>query len=172
MEIKGVEEFNIAGFCKCEFILANNIASISFPNDDHQVSINLKAGTSFNEIKFTRSAVDYASTEQRDESGRYYNNVVKLVNPKLTGGKAVQFKYYEERDLVFLLTDMNGQKVLIGTPEMPARMSYKLNNPAGGRNQRTITIDAPSDEEPWFVVNEVIITGGAFSDGFSDGFRT
>jgi hypothetical protein len=171
MKISGINQFNISGLCKVEFTLAENVNSISFPDDSHQVSIELKSGFEFDELYFTKTAEDSVVNPKQDSSGIYYDARIKLINPRLEPAKAATFKNYEQRDLIFVLTDNNGYRILIGSEKMPARMKYKLAIPGSGRNQRAIDIDAIHDVEPYFVKDEVVILGGGFSSGFSSGFR-
>jgi len=170
MKIPAFEQFNISGLCSAKFTLAENILSISYPDKNHQVIVNLKSGQSWIDLYFTKSAEDSFIDPVKDESGDYYNARIKLVNPYLSPEKAATFKDYKEKDVVFLLEDGNGFTILIGTIEKPARMAFKLSIPAGGRNQRQIDIDAVSDQEPYYVIEEITIEAGSFNNSFNKSF--
>ncbi len=163
-------EFNIAGLCKVSFQLADRVKKVSLPDTDHQVTVELKPGFDWDEIQFTRTAEDVQINQVDDESGAYYKVNAKLVNPRLTASKAGHFTLLEQRKLVFLFEDNNGFVLLVGSPESPAKLKYTMSNPGRGRNERIVTIDAMHEQEPYFVEAMVVSPGGAFSDGFSNGF--
>ena len=171
MKITGFSNFNISGLCKVEFTLAKNVQDISSPDENHEVIVSLKSGAEFIELYFTKKADDCVINQKSDDSGEYYEAKIKLINPKLEASKAATFKSYEQKDIIVIMFDNNDNKILIGSPDMPARMQYKLSIPGAGRNQRSINIDALHDQEPYFVTTEAVIIGGGFSSGFSSGFR-
>ncbi len=173
MEITGFSTFNLPGLHKIQFVESANILNITSPNENHEVQINLQSGVVWDDLYFTQTTADSKIKQKQDDSGFYYNALIKLVNPKLTPAKAVQFSQLEQKELVFLLEDNNGYKILIGSKEMPARITYSLHNPPLGatRNQREISIDAIHDIEPYYVAVQATIIGGGFSSGFSSGFR-
>lgn len=171
MKISRFEHFNIPGLCKVQFTLTENVQSISIPDENHQVIIRLKPGFEFDELYFTKAADDSVLNPNEDNSGSYYDAHIKLINPRLEPAKAATFKNLQQHDFIFVLEDNNGYRILIGSPEMPARMKFKLSIPGTSRNHRQIDIDAIHDAEPSFVVDEMVIVSGGFSSGFSSGFR-
>lgn len=171
MKIERYSGFNISGLARVKFALVSRVKKISPPDQDHLVSFRLKPGFDLDEILFTRQAEDVSIEEITDDSGTWYRVKVKLINPRLGSGKAATFRMLEQRDLVFVLEDNNGNEMLIGSTAMPARLSYKMSIPGSSRNQRMVTIDAKHDVEPYYIREYIIQPGGAFSNGFSQGFN-
>ena len=173
MNIQGVTDtINISGFEKIEIVEAKAVSSISFPDEDWQVEVLLKSGYSWNTIYFTPGTESLKVSQKTDESGYYFICALNIVNPKITGEKVPQFSFFQEKDLVIVGTSANGSKILIGSPDNPARVSYNIDisQVSGGKNQRKITFETYYDNEPYFVkAQETLILGG-FSDGFSTGF--
>ena len=171
MKKAALNNFNISGLCKVFFTLAANVKKISLPDQFHQVTVELKPGFDWDEIYFTRTAEDVQINQIDDESGTWYRVQAKLINPRLTPEKAATFAALEMRDLVFWLQDNNQVDMLVGSPAMPAKLNYQLSNPGKGRNERVVTISAYHDREPFYIEATVVNPGGAFSDGFSEGFH-
>jgi len=167
MKINRHSGFNLSGLCRVRFCLTSKVKRISSPDADRLVSVELKNNSDFDEIYFTPTAED-VSIEARKDQG--YDVEVKLINPKLSEANAKTFSDLEQKDFIFLLTDQNESVMLVGSVESPARLTYKMNIPGAGRNQRTVVVDAIHDVEPFYVASMVTTTGGAFSDGFSEGF--
>jgi len=173
MEIANFSDKNMSGFNKVEFVTADAVDEISFPDDERGVNVSLLAGKSWNTLYFTVGTGNMKINQKKDESGTYYLASLSIDNPKLTGEKSAQFIGFEQKDLVAIITTNNGNQILLGTPEQPSRINYKMAVPnvSAGRNSREITFDAVSDEEPYFISVVEEVTGGAFSDGFSTGFN-
>jgi hypothetical protein len=159
--------FNLSGLCRVKFVLTSSVKKISPPDSERLVNVQLKSNFAFDEIYFTPTAED-VSIEHRNDQG--YDVEVKLINPKLSAANAKTFSDLEQKDFIFLLEDHNESVMLIGSIESPARLTYKMNVPGTGRNQRTVLIDAIHDVEPYYVASTTTTSGGAFSDGFSEGF--
>ncbi len=164
-------EFNIGGLCRVFFTHAANVKKISYPDENHQVTVELMPGFDWNEIYFTPTAEDVRIDQVNDESGVWYKIAAKLINPKLTPEKAATFSSLEMRDLVFWFQDNNQVNMLVGTTKMPATLTYQLSNPGKGRNQREVNIACFSDQEPFYIKSMIVNPDGAFSDGFSQGFH-
>ncbi len=173
MEITGFETKNVSGFNKLEFVHAALVRSISYPDDNHAVDVDLNVGASWNELYFTVGTGSLKITQKENDSGVYYQSTLTVVNPKITGEKSIQFINFEQKDLVLVVTTNNGDKILLGTPDEPTRMISEMIVPeiSGGRNQRKIKFDTITKEEPYFISLSETATGGGFSDGFSEGFR-
>jgi len=88
MKIERFSGFNISGLCRVKFTYASRVKSISYPDEYHQVTIELKSGFDFDEILFTRGIEDAAIDEIRDDTGSWYKALVKLINPRLEASKA------------------------------------------------------------------------------------
>jgi len=58
MKIPAFNQFNISGLRSAKFTLAENIQSISYPDENHQVIVNLKSGQSWIDLYFTKSSED------------------------------------------------------------------------------------------------------------------
>jgi hypothetical protein len=167
MKINRHSGFNLSGLRRVKFCLTSKVKRISPPDENRLVNVELKNNFDFDEIYFTPTAEE-VSIEARKDQG--YDVEAKLVNPKLSGSKAKTFSDLEQKDFIFLLEDQNENVMLIGSVESPARLSYQMNIPGSGRNQRIVIIDAIHDVEPYYVASTTTTPGGAFSDGFSDGF--
>ena len=170
MEIQKFENFNIDGICKVRFALLEEVSQISFPDDEHTVTITLVGGKQMIEMYFTRQKEDLKINEVQDDSGTWFQIDLALINPSLDPSKAVTFKSLRNKDLIFVITDNNGRDMLIGSIDKPARITSKLSIPGSGMNQRGVNVRANSDFEPYFVADEILISGGALSNGFSNGF--
>ncbi len=171
MDIQKFSGFNIEGLCKVEFCYSYVVKKISAPDADHQVTVELKPPFELSEIGFTKTDTSVDIRQVVDGSGTWYSVKVDLVNPKLMPNKSANFAWLEQKDLIVILTDNNGLKMLVGSLRKPARLGYHMTNPATGRNQRTVHIEAAHDIEPFYVKEIIVSTEGAFSDGFSDGFN-
>jgi len=171
MDIQNFSGFNIEGLCKVEFCYSYVVKKITSPDADHQVTVELKPPFVFHEIGFTKTDTSIDIRQVEDESGTWYGVKVDLVNPKLMPQKSANFAWLEQKDLIVILTDNNGYQLLIGSIRKPARLGYYMTNPATGRNQRTVHIEAVHDIEPYFVKETIVSTEGAFSNGFSNGFN-
>lgn len=172
MKITGITVKNIPGLCKAQFIEVSKVKSITTPDDNYEVEIELKAGYDFDEIYFTPTAEDLSIEQHQDDTGAWYEVTAKLVNPYLTGDKAVFFKSFEQKDMIFVIEDNNGNSILIGSIDKPARLTYKMSIPGQGRNQRQITIDAIHDNEPYYVADHTTLIGDGFDKGFDTGFES
>lgn len=170
MKITGSNNFNISGLCAAKFTEAKNILSISYPDENNQVVVKLKPNAEWVDLYFTKTAEDVQIKHTIDNSGIYYTDNIKLINPQLNAAKSKSFGYYKERDIIFIITDNNGNSILIGSVNMPARFEFDQVIPGTSRNARSIGIDAVHDDEPLYVIEEVIIKSGAYSDGYSVGF--
>lgn len=164
-------DFNLPGLSKVEYQLLENVLSISNPDVNNQVMVNLKPGIELANLYFTKTASDSKILQKEDDSGIYYKSYINLINPGLTPETSKAFALLAQKDMIFILSDRNGNKLLIGTKTHPARMKYKISIPATSRPQRTVTIDSVDDHEPYFVMDSIVITSGGFSAGFSDGFN-
>jgi hypothetical protein len=167
MKISKNSGFNLSGLCRVKFCLTSKVKRISPPDSGRLVSVELKNNFDFDEIYFTPTTED-VSIEARKDQG--YDVEVKLINPKLSEANAKTFSDLEQKDFIFLLTDQNESVMLVGSVESPARLTYKMNIPGAGRNQRTVVVDAIHDVEPFYVESTVTTAGGAFSDDFSEDF--
>jgi hypothetical protein len=165
MKISKNSGFNLSGLCRVKFCLTSKVKRISPPDSGRLVSVELKNNFDFDEIYFTPTTED-VSIEARKDQG--YDVEVKLINPKLSEANAKTFSDLEQKDFIFLLTDQNESVMLVGSVESPARLTYKMNIPGAGRNQRTVVVDAIHDVEPFYVESTVTTAGGAFSDDFSE----
>jgi len=162
--------FNISGICKAQFALVDEVQSISLPDENHSVVLTLKPNHTLSEIYFSNTSERCNIEEVNDKSGSYYKALVELIHPKLEASKSVDFVYLKSKDLVLVLSDNNGNEILLGSIFMPARLNYKLGLSGKELNQRVITINAIMDIEPYYLSETVAPEGEAFSDGFSDGF--
>jgi hypothetical protein len=167
MKINRHSGFNLSGLCRVKFVLTSKVKRISPPDADRLVSVELKNNFDFDEIYFTPTAED-VSIEARKDQG--FDVEVKLINPKLSESNAKTFSDLQQKDFIFLLEDQNEKVMLVGSVESPARLTFKMNIPGSGRNQRAILIDAIHDVEPYYLASTITASGGAFSDGFSEGF--
>lgn len=171
MDIQKFSDFNIEGLCKVEFCYSVVVKKITAPDADHMVTVELKPPFGLSEIGFSKTNTSVDIRQVEDESGTWYGVNVDLVNPKLMPNKSANFAWLEQKDLIVILTDNNGLKMLVGSIRKPARLGYHMTNPATGRNQRTVHIEAVHDIEPFFVKETIVSTEGALSDGFSNGFN-
>lgn len=170
MKIVRFEKFNIEGICKVEFQRMENVKRISAPNANWEVDVELKNNISWNEIEFTRTREELQIIQQDDDTGTWYDVTVRLSNPRLSPDKSASFAGMEGRKFVLILTDQNGYKMLVGSLQMPAYLNNRMTNPGRGVNARSINFDAVHDREPFFVAEQVVNLGGAYSNGYSSGY--
>jgi hypothetical protein len=170
MKIVKFEKFNIEGICKVEFQRVENVKRISAPNANWEVDVELKNNISWNEIEFTRTLEELKIIQHDDDTGIWYNVTVRLSNPRLSPDKSASFAGIEGRKFILILTDQNGYKMLVGSLQMPAYLNNSMTNPGKGVNARIINFDALHDLEPFYVAEKIVNLGGAFSNGFSNGF--
>lgn len=171
MDILKHSGFNIDGLCEVLYAPASSVDAIGYPDSNNEVSISMNGANQFYELYFTKITEKLTTDQVDDDSGTWFKTTMALISPKLTPEAAVNFNDMVRKDMIFIAIDNNDNAMLIGTPDKPARVSFK-NSIGTGRNQRLIEIDYISDKEPYFVSALPGVSTGGFSDGFSDGFFT
>ncbi len=169
MDILKHSGFNIDGICEMYYAPKSSVKEIGFPDSNNEVTITMNGANQFFCLYFTKITEKLTIDQVDDDSGTWFKIAMALVSPKLTAEAAAKFSAFTRQDMIFVAVDNNDQAILIGTPDKPARVSFK-NSIGGGRNHRLIEIDCVADNEPYFVKELPGVSGGGFSDGFSSGF--
>jgi len=170
MEIIKYNGFNISGICEAKFAFVSEIKSIVPLYENHQMLVHFKPNKGFSDLYFSQASEKCETKEINDKSGKYYQTLIELNHPRLDPQKSFHFDLLKDTDLIFMFKDKHGNRILVGSMEMPARISYSLSLSANQRNQRTVSIEAVSDQEPFYLADAVSVYGRAFSSGFSEGF--
>ena len=140
MDILKHSGFNIDGICEMYYAPKSSVKEIGFPDSNNEVTITMNGANQFFCLYFTKITEKLTIDQVDDDSGTWFKIAMALVSPKLTAEAAAKFSAFTRQDMIFVAVDNNDQAILIGTPDKPARVSFK-NSIGGGRNHRLIEID-------------------------------
>jgi hypothetical protein len=168
MKIEKFTGNNMMGFQRLSLIKTADVASISRPVDN-QVTVTLKGGREWNEIYFTPETGQMQVNPQEDDAGEYFKISASVSVPKVQALSLKILQAFRYRKMLLMITNNNGENWLMGTLEQPAKMLYNTNQSWNTTNAIEVEfLVAESDTHPYLV--EETVSGGAFSDGFSNGF--
>ncbi len=168
MNIEKFEGINMMGFQVLEIIKAADVASISKPVDK-QVTVTLKPGRLWKKVYFTPESGLLAVSGKEDDAGSYFSVSATVQVPKVQAPTLHYLNEIKHHRLILKVTNNNGEQWLIGTLKQPCKIMYNTNQSWNKTNAVEASFSiAESDTHPYLITET--ISGGAFSNGFSNGY--
>ncbi|NCD40941.1 MAG: hypothetical protein EOL88_02500 [Bacteroidia bacterium] len=168
MNIEKFSDSNMVGFQMLSYAYKSSVKSISKPDGNLQVEIVMQSEADWKQIYFTIETGQFYIRQKSDESGNYYDIEVNVKIPKVRGNVGALLEDLRNRDLLLKITDNNQQDWLVGTLEQPVRLKFDGVLSWNDTNSFSVQFQIESDTHPYLLTET--ISGGAFSNGFSNGF--
>lgn len=127
--IKRHTGINLGGANSVVWLYKEDIASITFNESTLYASVTTKAGKAWNSLYGSPETIQLESESQDTPSGMKYIYKLKILVPKDRPGVEAELFRMSGRHLVVMLTDKNSITRLIGTMEVPMKLSGKLLKP-------------------------------------------
>jgi hypothetical protein len=126
-----------------------NVVFDEFENPIDFDDISYKNGANFEQIPFTFESGGFSEQEEKTQAGPRWNKKVQLSIPKLRSEVSSLLENYENRKLVLLISDMNGESHLV----YPLRMTRQRNIPgqAASLNSTLVEFSGSWDREALLV---------------------
>lgn len=168
MNIEKFEGVNMMGFQQLEIIKTADVASISKPVDN-QVTVTLKPGRSWQKVYFTPESGLLSVSGKEDDAGEYFSVIATVQVPKVQTSVLQLLNDIRYRRMLLKVTNNNDEQWLIGTLNQPCKLTYHTNQSWNKTNAIEASFSiAESDTHPYLIAET--ISGGAFSNGFSNGY--
>jgi hypothetical protein len=168
MNIEKFSGVNMMGFQRVSLIKASDVAGISLP-DNNEVTVTLKAGRQWSEVYFTIEKGTLQVVEREDDAGNYFTITATIEVPKVQAASLEVLNNLKYRHLLLKVTNNNGENWLIGTIEQPCKMIYSTGQSWNKTNAIEVKFSVPESDTHPYLIDETL-SGGAFSNGFSNGF--
>ena len=152
--INQYSDFNVGGIVdEVEIISIVNVDNILKPNSNRIVSVQLKAGKSWDVFKMTSLKGTYDSQEQLSTAGSSFGNKVTFPIAKVRYDASVVLNAMVNNRYLVKVTLLNGIKILLGSLESPMMKTHsvKIEDLPSGFNGYNITMEGKSEKEPYFV---------------------
>ena len=124
-------------------------AIAEFP-DDNSIAITDTISEPFEEIKFLPNTGTIAITPQTTNHGTFYNVTINCQLNKLSITTSRDFDKYKFKELIAVVEDFDGNKILIGgsSPEQFCKLTFGFS--LGSTNIYSVNITAQSADYPPF----------------------
>lgn len=168
MNIEKFSDSNMVGFQMLSYAYKSSVKRISMPDENLQVEIIMQSVSDWKQIYFTIETGQFHIRHKSDDSGNYYDIEVNVKVPKVRGNVGALLEDLRNRDLLLKITDNNQQDWLVGTLEQPVRLKFDSVLSWDNTNSFLLKFQIESDTHPYLLTKTT--SGGAFSNGFSNGF--
>jgi len=122
---------NIGSIISVSYALASDIDSISDPDSQGAVVVSFKPAKSFTSLAFSPETASYNEEQKDTDAGPVFEQRLSFQLPKVQTLLHLVMKSLADEQLVLKITDGNGTTVIMGSPDIPARGSWKVMRPAG-----------------------------------------
>ena len=157
---------NMPGLKSLEWVYAENVIAISYPNASHQVDVTLKAGNGWNELYLVPGSAHLVIENKND----LFKSDILAHIPKTRPELITIIQTIDNKNLILKATDHNDMEWLIGTIDEPARLSGdKKTIKWDSRNQAELRFDSLQQQHP-FTINNSIEASGDFNNDFNEDF--
>lgn len=135
---------NIGSILEIKFALASDIASISAPDANETVQVTFQPGKSFTAFSFTPESGNFSEDMADNDSGPYWSQAVSFKCPKIDTIQHAIVKSLVDQELILSVKDGNGNSMVMGALDTPARVSFKMLRPSspGGYNGYEVSFRA------------------------------
>lgn len=135
---------NIGSITAIYYALASDIASISTPDENEAVEIGFNSGKSFTQFSFTPESAAFSEEMQDHDAGPYFSQGLSFRLPRIATGQHTVIKEMLDQEFILVAVDGNGNQLVMGTLDTPARVSVKMLRPqnASGYNGYEVSFRA------------------------------
>jgi hypothetical protein len=163
---------NIGSITKIYYVFKDDVLSISDPDEDNIVEIQLKKTKKLKEFDFTVFTASFFEPEKNHSAGNYSDQGVKCKRPKINTENNVDLDSLNNRELLLIIIDGNINLNLVGSLDSPVLMKKSLIRPGdpSGYNGYDIEFTSKSPQPAYFILkvndenildrSEAIIEGG------------
>jgi hypothetical protein len=143
---------NIGGVNPPMYVFPEDIDSITV-NSDLTASVELKAGKAWNYLYGTNGTIQVESKEEPSPAGMKYIYQAELLIPKDRSDAELVLANMNDRGIIILAMNKNGQVRLFGDPDNPMRKSGKLTWPAEteGFNGTKLTLSGQFSHPAYYI---------------------
>lgn len=122
---------NIGSITSIQYALASDISSISAPDDNGAVDITFNNSKSFSTFTFTPETASFSEEQKDTDAGPLFEQGLSFKLPKIQTIMHAVVESLLDQDIILKITDGNGVTVIMGTPEVPVRASWRMSRPQG-----------------------------------------
>jgi hypothetical protein len=144
---------NIGGISSVSWVFREDIISITGNESYLNCSVNLRPGASWNTIYCTPETAQLDSDHQDTVAGLKYVYKLKVLVPKDRRETEAEILRMRNRCLLVKFTDKYGITRLLGTPDNPMKLTYKVIKPATmeGFNSYELLFQGECRKPAWFI---------------------
>lgn len=159
---------NIGGYNELMIVDVDHVSSIP-EHVDHVISGNIQLTSDWVNVAFSPKSIRLTGGEIDDEKGNAFNPQITFFHAKDNDQSLTWFEYYKQKNLVVKLKDNNGNYKIIGNPDTPLRLKYKLvsNSNYDSRPGYEVTIFGFSLLPALYFTGDTIIDSGSGSGSAS-----
>lgn len=163
---------NIGSITKIYYVFKDDVLSISDPDEDNIVEIQLKLTKKLKEFNFTVFTAGFVEPEKNHSAGNYFDQSVKCKRPKIDTENNIDLDSLKDRELLLITIDGNINLNLVGSLDSPVFIKKSLIRPGdpSGYNGYDIEFYSKSPQPAYFILkvndenildrSESIIEGG------------
>ena len=150
---------NIGSIIAISYAMVSDIVSISSPVDEI-VQITFASGKSFSPFNFTPESASFQEDQQNQDPGPYFTQGLSFRCPKIGTIQHSIIKAMIDQEFILAATDGNGNTLVMGTLDAPARMSVKMLRPqsASGYNGYEVSFRANCIEPAPFLDESFVVS--------------
>lgn len=151
---------NIGSITAIYYALASDIVSIASPDGNGKVDIGFASGKSLSTFTFTPESASFNEEQQDNDAGPFFVQELSFRCPQVGTVQHAILGALIDRELILAATDGNGNTVIMGSPDAPARVSLKMLRPAApsGYNGYEVRFSASSVDPAPFMDESFVLS--------------